>query len=82
MAAHRPVEGGVAEGEEAAVGGHQPVALAVGRGGHAHHRLVQTHASGRPVEAGVTEGEEAAVGGHLPIALAVWVLRPCPPPVG
>ena len=28
------VEGGVAEGEHAAVGGHQPVAAAVGGGGH------------------------------------------------
>ena len=35
-AAHRAVEAGVAEGEDAAVGGHQPVPAAVGGGRHAH----------------------------------------------
>ena len=71
MAAGRAVEVGVAEGEDAAVGGHLPVAAAVGGGGHAHHRSVQRKGAGRPVEVGVAEGEEAAVGGHLPVAAAV-----------
>ena len=34
----RAEERGVTEGEDAAVGGHQPVAVAVGRGGHADDR--------------------------------------------
>ena len=51
MAAGGAVEAGVAEGEDAAVGGHQPVALAVGRGGHAHDGLVEVDAAGRAVEA-------------------------------
>ncbi len=37
----RAVEGGVAEGEDAAVGGHQPVAVPARRGGHAHDGHVQ-----------------------------------------
>ena len=39
--ARAPVEAGVAVGEDAAVGGHEPVALAVGRRRHADDRLVQ-----------------------------------------
>ena len=69
MVARRPVEPGVAEGEDAAVGRHQPVAAAVGGGRHAHHRLVEPDVPRRPVEAGVAEGEDAAVGGHQPVAL-------------
>ena len=38
-AAGGPEELGVAEGEDAAVGGHQPVAAALGHGGHAHDGL-------------------------------------------
>ena len=44
--AGRAEEGGVAVGEDAAVGGHQPVALAAGRGGHADDGLVE----GSPVD--------------------------------
>src|SRR5664280_2648604 len=67
VAAHRPVEAGVAEGEDTAVGGDLPVALAVRRRRHAHDRLVEMLAAHRPVEAGVAEGEDAAVGGDLPV---------------
>ena len=51
--------------------GHQPVALAVGGGGHAHDRLVEGQGAGGAVEGGVAEGEDAAVAGHQPVALAV-----------
>ena len=64
------VEAGVAEGEDAAVGGEEPVALAVGGGGHPDDRLVQVDRPGGAVERGVAEGEDAAVGGHQPVALA------------
>ena len=48
-------EGGVAEAEDPAVRGHQPVAPAVRGGGHAHDRCVQgtaqrVHAEGRAAE--------------------------------
>ena len=69
----RTVEAGVAVGEDAAVGGHQPVAVPVRRAGHAHHRLVEGEVAGRAVEAGVAVGEDAAVGGHQPVAAAVGV---------
>src|SRR5450759_5592 len=62
------VEGGVAKGENPAVTGHQPVALAVGSRGHAHHRPVQHQATGGAVEVGVPEREDAAVTGHQPVA--------------
>ena len=65
------VEAGVAEGEDAAVGRHQPVALAVGRGGHPHDGLVEVQVAGGAVEAGVAEGEDAPVGRHQPVALAI-----------
>ena len=61
----------VAEGEDAAVGGHQPVAAAVGRRRHAHDRLVERDASRRAPELRAAEGEDAAVGGHQPVA-AAW----------
>ena len=64
---------GVAEGEDAAVVGDQPVAAAVGGGGHADDGLVEGDAAGGAVEAGVAEGEDAAVVGHQPVALAVGV---------
>ena len=70
-AAGRAVEAGVAEGEDAAVGGDEPVALAVGRRRHADDRRVEREAAGAPVEAGVAEGEDAAVGRDEPVALAV-----------
>ena len=64
-------EGGVTEVEDAAVGRHHPVALAVGRGRHAHDGLDQVDGSGRTVEGGVAEAEDPAVGRHQPVALAV-----------
>ena len=71
MAAGGAVEPGVAEGEDAAVGGHQPVAAAVGGGRHAHDGGVEVDVAGGAVEPGVAEGEDAAVGGHQPVAAAV-----------
>ena len=71
MAAGRAVEGGVTEGEDAAVGGDEPVALAVGRGRHADDRLVEGDGTGRAVEGGVTKGEDAAIGSDKPVALPV-----------
>ncbi len=54
-----------------AVGGHQPVALPVGGGRHAHDGLVEVDVAGGAEEAGVTEAEDPPVGGHHPVALAV-----------
>ena len=68
LAAHGAVEGGIAVGEDAAVGGHQPVAAAVRRCGHSDHRLVQMQTPGRAVERCVSVGEDATVRGHLPVA--------------
>ena len=70
-ARQRAVVPGVAEGEDAAVRGHQPVAPAVTGGRHAHHRLVQVHRPGGAEEAGVAEGEDPAVAGDLPVPLVV-----------
>src|SRR5439155_13327228 len=70
LAAHRAEEGGVTEGEDAAVGGVHPVAVARRGRGHADDRLVERLAAHRAEEAGVTEGEDAAVGGVQPVALA------------
>ena len=50
LAAHRAVEGGVAEGEHTTVGGHQPVAAGI-RPRHADHRRVEWLAAHRAVEA-------------------------------
>src|SRR5581483_4184041 len=61
-------EGGVSEGEDAAVGGREPVAPAGRRRGHAHDRLVQGDGARRAVEAGVAEGEDAAVRRREPVA--------------
>ena len=63
------VEPGVAEGEDAAVGRHQPVALPVGGGGHADHRFVQRDVARAAVERRVAEGVDAALG----------VIDPVPP---
>src|SRR5581483_11220117 len=69
-AAHRALEAGVAEGEDAAVGGHQPVALAGGGRDERLDRGVEPGAAHRAVEPGVAEGEDAAVAGHHVVALA------------
>ena len=66
-----PKNDGVAEGEDAAVGGHQPVARAVIARRHPDDRRVEVGAAHRAVERGVAEGEHAPVGGHRPVALAV-----------
>src|SRR5581483_4894656 len=68
LAAHRAVEGGVAEGEDAAVGRHHPVAAPVRRGGHADDRLVEPDGARRAEEAGLPEGEDPAVGADQPVA--------------
>jgi hypothetical protein len=68
QAAGRAVEHGVAVVEDAAVGGHQPVAPAVGRGRHPDDGLVEVQAAGRAVERGVAVVEDAAVGRHQPVA--------------
>ena len=67
LVAHRTVEGGV-EGEDAAVGGNQPVPSGGRVGRRAHDRGVQVLAARRSVEGGV-EGEDAAVGRHHAVAL-------------
>ena len=72
--AGRAEERGVAEGEDAAVGGDEPVAVAGGRGGHADDRLVQLHVAGRAVEPRVAEGEDPAVGGDEPVAAGVGAM--------
>src|SRR5258706_371384 len=64
------VEGGVAEGEEAAVAGAHPGPAAVGCGGHGDDGLVQPGGSQRAVEGSVALGEEAAVGGGQPVPVA------------
>ena len=67
-----PVEpwNGVAEGEDAAVGRDEPVAVA-GRGRcHADDGLVEGDGAGGAVEDGVAEGEDAAVGRDQPVAVA------------
>ena len=65
------VEDGVAEGEDPAVGRHQPVAAAVGRGRHADDGCVEVQAARGAVEDRVAEGEDPAVGRHQPVAAAV-----------
>ena len=62
MAARRAVEGGVAVGEDATVGGDQPVALAVGGRRHPHDGPVEGQRARRAVEGGVAVGEEPAAG--------------------
>ena len=45
-------EGGITEGEDASIGGHQPVALSVGRRSHSHDGCVEMVAAHRAVEGG------------------------------
>ena len=62
LAAHRPVELRVAEGEDAAVARDEPVAAAVlGRGEMPTTGALRRLVAHRPVEHGVAEGEDAAV---------------------
>src|SRR4051812_49881610 len=67
-AARRAEELGVAEGEDATVRRHQPVAP-TREGAHADHRLVEWRATRRAQEGGVAEGEHPAVRGHEAVAL-------------
>src|SRR5664280_241457 len=67
----RPVELGVAEREDASIGGHQPVTTSVRRHCHAHDGLVEMDGTGRPVELGVAEREDASIGGHQPVTTSV-----------
>ena len=71
LAGRRSVEGGITEGEDTAVRGHQPVAPPVRRGVHAHDGLVEGEGSGRTVEGGIAKGKDAPVGRHQPVALPV-----------
>src|SRR2546421_6087746 len=63
-------EAGVAESEDAAAGGHEPVALAGRGGGHAHDRLVEMEGPGGAEEAGTSVVEDPAVRRDQPVALA------------
>jgi hypothetical protein len=53
-------------GEDAAVKGDEPVAVAVGRGRRADDRLGEGDVAGGAVGAGVAVGENAAAGGDEP----------------
>src|ERR1700688_4338645 len=66
-----PKNPGSPEADPPPVRGHQPVAAAVGSGGHAHDRSSQGLTTHGPEEPGVTEGEHPAVRGHQPVAAAV-----------
>ncbi len=63
----RAVERGVAEGEDPAVGRHQPVALSVVRRRHAHDGFAEGEVPRRAVELCVAEGEHLAVPGRHPV---------------
>ena len=69
----RPEERGTAEGEDAAVAGHQPVPGVVVRRGHPDDGQVQADAAGRSVEGSIAVGEDAAVRRDEPVALACAV---------
>ena len=65
---HRAQERGI-EGEDAAVGSHQPVAPCPVVDGHPHDGPVESEGTGRAIEPSITEGEDAAIGGHQVIAV-------------
>ncbi len=58
-------------GEDASVGGHQPVARSVRGRSHAHDGFVQVERPGRAVEMRIAVGEDPSVGGHQPVARSV-----------
>ena len=68
-------EPGVADGEDAAVGGDQPVAAAGQVCGHPDDRPVEGQVPGGPMEHGVAESEDAAIGGDQPVAPVVRCCR-------
>ena len=72
QAAHRAEELGIPEGEDPAVGCHQPVALTVRCRRHRHDRLIEMDVPRRTEEPGVAEGEEPPIGRHLPIPSPTW----------
>src|SRR5207244_4421098 len=61
---------GVAEAEDPAVGGHEPVAVAGRGGGHADDGLVEVDAPGGAEERGVAVAEDPAVPSHEPVAVS------------
>ena len=61
------VEARIAEGEDAAVGGDEPVAAPVGRGGDADDGALEMQRAGGAVELGRPEAEDAAVRSHQPV---------------
>ena len=64
------VEARVSEGEDAPVGGDEPVAGAARGGCDADDRLVENDVPRGAVEARVSEGEDAPVGGDQPVAVS------------
>ena len=76
MRTGRAVEGGVTEGEHAAVGSDQPVPAVIGSGGHAHDRGVEMEVPGRTEEGRVAEVEDAAVGSGHPQTLVASRIPP------
>jgi len=59
VSGHRTEEGRVPEGEDAAIGGHQPVAAVVSRAGDPHDGRVQVVSGHRACEGRIPEGEDA-----------------------
>src|ERR1700694_191438 len=66
MTPHGTVEGGVAEGKDPTVFGHQPVTTTVGGGGHSDHRLIEGMATHGPIETSLTKGEDSAIRSRHP----------------
>ena len=67
----RAVERRIAEREDAAITGGEPVAHSVGCRGNADDWLIQVDGPSRSVELGIAVGEDAAVTGDEPVALTV-----------
>ncbi len=63
-----PLEDGIAEGEDAAVGGDQVITIASGCDGHADHGPVEALAPLAAPEDRVAEGEDPAVARHEEVA--------------
>ncbi len=78
VGARRPESRSVAVLGHAPVALDHPVALAVGRGGHAGDGVGRRLAAHRPVEAGVPEGEDPAVPGRPSSSPCRRGWQPCP----
>ncbi len=76
-AARRTVESSVTVVEDAPIGRHQPVALAVSCGGDADDRLGQVQLRRRPIVDSVAVIEDLPVRGDQPVTLAVSGRRRC-----